>query len=139
MADTIFTTEGTIFDKNSRTVQGRKDPTQSYTFSSFKLEMVSNQGGKTYTDIPEFQCGKGVNIDDFEIGDYVTVRFVLKGKKISDTWHKTELSAIFVKHADLSGTKDNKATGGGVYTPKTDWAPPVPESGEQEEEMDLPF
>ena len=139
MAETTFTTEGTLFDKNTRTVQGKKDPTQSYTFSSFKLEMVSNQGGKTYTEIPEFHCGKGVNIDDFEIGDYVSVRFVLKGKKISDTWYKTEANAIFVKRAELEGSKDNKATRGGVYTPNTNWVPPVPESGEQEKETDMPF
>lgn len=143
MAETTFTTEGTLFDKNTRTVQGRKDPSQTYNFSSFKLEMKSRYNDKEYTEIPEFQCGKGVNIDDFEIGDYISVRFVLKGKKISDTFYKTELSAIYLKHADLSSSKDNKATAS-VYVPKKTivpdiTVPPTPESGEQEDYDQLPF
>lgn len=143
MADTTFTTEGTIFDKNTRTVQGRKDPSQTYNFSSFKLEMKSRYNDKEFTEIPEFQCGKGVNIDDYEIGDYISVRFVLKGKKISDTFYKTELSAIYLKHADLSSSKDNKkADSFGTFKPPKPLmadVPPVPESGEQEDFDQLPF
>jgi hypothetical protein len=142
MAESTFIAEGTLYDKNTRTVPGRKDPTQTYNFSSFKLEMKSFYNDKTYVDIPEFQCGKGVNIDDYSIGDLISVRFVLKGKKVSDTWHKTELSAIYVKHADMSSSKDNKPKGEilarDIPPPKREevFVPPDPND---ENPDDLPF
>lgn len=113
----IFKVEGTIFAKPSRTVTSKKDD-KEYEFKSIILELKREHKGKSYIDMPEFQLGAGVIDSGFDVGDYVQLTFSLVGKKISDTWHKTELKALYIKHPDLDGGNDTRDLSGNAIYPK---------------------
>jgi len=163
MADNIFKTSGIIYEKPVRIAFGKKkcekcngtgkitnnenketcpickgkkkidDPTKEYKFPSIILEMKKTYKDKEYTDLPEFELGRGVNIDDFKVGDSIDITFALSGKKISDTFHKTALKALYIKHSDLNYGVD-------VDTPQEQrentFTPPNPYDKEDD---DLPF
>ena len=86
-----FKVDGILYSKNTRTVQGKKDPTKSYNFDSFVLEIKSRYA---YTDkktgleksgerseLINFDVGQKVNMDSFSAGDVITVSFKLTGKE----------------------------------------------------------
>jgi hypothetical protein len=109
----LFSIDGVLFKKNSRTVAGKKDPTQTYTFNSINLEIKSTRettvNGKvqyiTLTEFPEFECVQGINLEEFNVGDFLTVRFAISGKEfVNKNKEKqiiTKLRAVFLKFATL--------------------------------------
>lgn len=102
----IFQIDGVVFDKPSRKVTSKKDG-KEYEFKSIILEVRREYKDKTYTELPEFHLGFGIDDSGFEVGDKVQISFSVGGKKIKD-WHKTELKALYIKHPDLNynDTKD---------------------------------
>jgi hypothetical protein len=143
-----FDITGTLYAKDNKIVPNTKDTTKPpWEFRSIILEMKTYSGEKVYTDLPQFQLGNGVGYDEFEIGDFINVRFSLSGKKISDTWHKTELRATFIKHADLQSNDIKSKIAMNTETNrkpvKVDDHIPVPEEreiGDTDDGLnDLPF
>jgi len=135
----IFKVEGTVFSKPSRTVTSKKDG-KEYEFKSIILELKREHKGKTYIDMPEFHLGVGVLDSGFEVGDYVQLTFSLTGKKISDTWYKTELKALYIKHPDLDGSNDTRdLSGNAVYPKKQTDVFAAPNIYDNEPDDDLPF
>ena len=110
-SNNFYKITGVIYAKPTKTVQGVKDPSKSYDFSSIILEVKRDYKEKTYTELPEFELGKGVSLVDFEIGDKVEISFALAGKKVTETFHKTTAKAIYIKHADIQ-TNDLREIGG---------------------------
>jgi hypothetical protein len=106
----IFTVQGIIYAKNSRLVKSKKDD-KEYEFKSIILELKREHGGKSYVDLPEFQLGFGVVDDGFDEGDFVQLTFSITGKKISETFHKTELKALYIKHPDIQGNDTREIAG----------------------------
>jgi hypothetical protein len=135
----IFTVQGIIYAKNSRLVKSKKDD-KEYEFKSIILELKREHQGKTYIDLPEFQLGFGVADDGFDEGDFVQLTFSLAGKKVSNTWHKTDLKALYIKHPDLVGndTRDVAGTPLAKQT-KKDEVFVAPDPADEEDLSDLPF
>lgn len=130
-----FIIEGTLYDKHTRTVKGKKDPEKEYNFNSIKLEIVTQGSKKQYTEVPEFQLANWVGMDSFEVGDHLKVRFQLKGKEMSDTWHKTELFATNIWFADTQADK-GEIKSKDVPLPDEVFNDP---QEEMEDDLDLPF
>jgi hypothetical protein len=133
----IYPITGTIYGKPIRLVKSKKDD-KEYEFKSIILEVKKSHGGKTYTTLPEFHLGYGVSDDGFEVGDNVEITFCLEGKRISETWHKSDAKALYIKHTDIEGN-DTRDVGGEVgYKKKEDvFVPPNPlDEGEDD---GLPF
>jgi hypothetical protein len=146
MAETnnFYKINGVIYAKPVRKVEGKKGTKtegQTFEFSSIILEVKRVYKDKTYTELPEFELGKGVNIDDFAIGDKVDVFFSCGGKKISDTFHKTSLKAAYLKHSDIQGN-DTQEVGGKtpreINKKEETFVVPNPYNG-NDDESDLPF
>ena len=114
-----FSIKGVVYAKPVRVVENKKKPTEPpYEFRSIILEVKtsysqkSETGGEAYrtkTSLPEFQLSRGMNIDEFDISDFIEVRFSLDGKKVNSNWHKTELRATYIKHADLDSNQPRKS------------------------------
>jgi len=103
MAQNVFKISGVIYAKPVRVVDGKegtKNEGKTFEFPSIILEVKREYNGKTYTDLPEFELARGVNIDDFAVSDNIEITFAVGGKKVSETWHKTELRALYIKHND---------------------------------------
>jgi hypothetical protein len=109
---------------------------------------------KTYTELPEFELGNGVSIDDFSVGDNVEITFSLAGKKIlytpkdkegeevgeTCTWYKTTAKALYIKHADTTTLREvGGQTPSEKYQKENVFVPPLPYSTGNEEDNDLPF
>lgn len=158
MADTqnLFSIDGTLYAKNSRVVAGKKDPTKTYTFNSIVLELKTTRkmvrDGKeswsTYTEFPEFETAQGVNLDEFNIGDNISVRFVLSGREFKNSKGEkqiiTKVKAIFIKFADIVAepkSKDGKVTTGSKTDPKQleIFQAPDPMDDDLNDFKDLPF
>jgi hypothetical protein len=136
----IFTVQGTIFAKPTKTYLSKKD-SKEYEFKSIILEVKRSFNGKEYIDLPEFQLGYGVIDDGFDVGDFVQISFSLVGKKISDTFHKTELKALYVKHPDIQGNDIKDVAGEPSWKKdkkKDVFMPPDP-ADDKIEDDDLPF
>jgi hypothetical protein len=138
--------EGTLFAKPSRTVRGKKDPTQEYTFASIIIEVSTTYKEKTYTTFPEFELGKNANVDEFSIGDRVRVFFSLEGKedKYKDkdgtprTIQRTKARAKRIEFTDLkTGAKNLNSLADKSSDDVFKGTYNQPE--EPEEESDLPF
>ena len=136
---------GVIYEKPVRRVQGKKDTTQFYEFPSVILEVSRQYKDKTYTELPEFELGRGVSLDQFEIGDKVEIVFALAGKRLTDTFHKTTAKAIYIRHTDIE-RDDTKTVGGETITEarkreraeKEVFIPPSPLKDDDEDD-NLPF
>jgi hypothetical protein len=135
----FFKIEGTVYAKPSRKITSKKDG-KEYEFKSIILELKREHKGKTYTELPEFQLGYSVDDSGFDIGDSIQVSFSLTGKEISATFHKTELKALYIKHADIDSVDDTRDVGGEPFRPPK---AKVPEPLMFEEDLDsndpLPF
>jgi len=112
----LYKIEGIIYEKPVRTVVSKKKATegQTFEFPSIILEVKREFNGRTFTDLPEFELGKGVNIDDFAVKDSIEITFAVGGKRIGD-WHKTSLKALYIRHTDIQGDDSLE-----VGTPKAD-------------------
>jgi len=136
----LYKINGTIYAKNVRTAQGKKDPTVTYEFLSIILEVKRQYKDKTYTELPEFELGNGVSIDDFSVGDNVEITFSLAGKKITDTWHKTTAKALYIKHADTNTLREVGGQTPSEMNKKEEvFVAPLPYSNGNDEDNDLPF
>ena len=139
----FYPIEGVVYAKPVRVVEGKKgtkNEGKTFEFASIILEVKREYKDKSYVELPEFELGKGVNLDEYMVGDKVTVFFSLSGKKISDTWHKTIAKANYIKHADMY---DKKEVGGKVpsdYAKREPiFVPPSPMDDETEDDSGLPF
>jgi len=97
---------GVIYAKPVRTADGKKgtkNEGKTFEFPSIILEIKEEYGGKTFTDLPEFELGRGLNLEQFEVGDHVEITYKPCGRKISDHWHKTYLRALYIRHTDING------------------------------------
>jgi hypothetical protein len=132
--------EGVVFAKPQRIVPNKKEGEEPYIFNSVILEISEASKGKTYTTMPEFQLGRNVDIDDYAIGDLVKITFSLSGKKISDSWHKSEIKALYIAHADIQGN-DTREVNSMVYTPdkKVSEVFVAPNPLDDDNTDDLPF
>jgi hypothetical protein len=104
----LYPITGTIYSLPVRTVAGKvgtKTEGQTFEFKSIILEVKREYKGKEYIELPEFELGFGVSIDDYAVGDYVQITFSCSGKAISSTWHKTLLKAIYIKFADSDSSE----------------------------------
>lgn len=141
-----FKITGTLYSKDTRVIPNKKKPLDPpWEFRSIKLEikrtyLKADSNGieqpHTITELPEFHLNNGVGFDDFEVKDLLDVTFSLVGKKISDTWHKTELKAIHMKFADIDGQPQSprKPQDRVFVAPE-----PTREDSPQNDESDLPF
>jgi hypothetical protein len=142
----IFDINGTLYSKNTKSVDKKDKPGEKWEFKSIILEIKTQSGSKTFTDLPEFQLANNVDHEGFDIGDFINVRFSITGKKINPNWHKSELRATYIKHADLQ-TKTpeensflNTETNRKPLKIDSPIAPPVPEELDGEDNFnDLPF
>ena len=139
----FYPIEGVVYAKPVRVVEGKKgtkNEGKTFEFASIILEVKREYKDKSYVELPEFDLGKGVNLDEYMVGDKVTVFFSLAGKKISDTFHKTSARAAYIKHADIF---DKKEVGGKVPSDyakrETVFVPPSPMDDEDEGNDPLPF
>jgi hypothetical protein len=108
MVENLQTIKGTLYSKDTRKVDNKKDPTQPpYEFMSIKVEYKLDFGGKDRTNIAEMQLDRGVGFEEFSIGDSIGVDYYLFGKKISDTWFKTEARVVHIGFTDRNSTYDN--------------------------------
>lgn len=118
MADTknYHTLDGTLYAKNTRQVQGVKDPSQTYEFKSIVLEVKTTKKvktkedkyiDKTFSELPEFDLGYGVDYDQFDVGDPITVKFAVEGREYKgrDGVKKvmTKLKALFISFSVIDG------------------------------------
>jgi hypothetical protein len=143
MSNNVYKVEGIIFGKPVRTADGKKgtkNEGKTFEFPSIILEIRRTHKGTDYSELPEFELGWGVHIDDFAVRDKVEITFALAGKKISDTFHKTSLKALYIKHSDIQGddTKDVNGEPKWKKESKDDiFIPPNPYN--DDEDGDLPF
>jgi hypothetical protein len=152
-SENSFSTKGILYEKPVRTIPNTKKPTEPpYEFKSIRLEIKtpyttkSKTGSEEYhvkTTIPEFQLAKWMNIDEFSIGDFIDVRFSIEGKKVNDSWWKTELRANYIKFADLDNGKPRPNKNKIEVTAMSDtrdldiFQPPDP--GADDDNQPLPF
>lgn len=102
MANNIHKLEGVIYAKPVRTAPDKKGKNGGvpYEFPSIILEVKRKSQDKEYITLPEFEMGRGVNIQDFAVGEKVEIIFAMEGKKIGE-WHKTSAKAIYIRHTDI--------------------------------------
>ena len=150
----IYAIEGVLYGKNVRKANGKKGTKNEgtvYEFPSIILEVKRTYKGTEYVELPEFELGKGVNIEDFAIKDNIEITFSTCGKDISfsgddgakKTLHKTFLRALYIKHTDIQGD-DTRDVGG--KTPREEnkkedaFTSSLPYSDASDDESDgLPF
>ena len=155
MTENLFTLKGTLYAKETRRVQNKKKPDEpDWEFMSIKVETQVH--GRTATQIPELHLDKGLNFDMFSVGDQIEVDFYLTGKKISDTWFKTEARASYIKFSDIVSPPKLKQTTEKIHVssmsnPDTIGDPPKkdnvflgakpqrPQDDDDDDSKDLPF
>lgn len=130
--------EGVIYAKPVRTAPDKKGKNGGvpYEFPSIVLEIKRTYKEKTYTTLPEFELGRGVNTDGFDVGDLVEITFALEGKKIGD-WHKTTAKAIYLRHPDVN-YNDSRDVDRQETKRETVFVPPAPDS-DPDDDLGLPF
>jgi hypothetical protein len=118
--DNSFSITGTIYKKEFTEVKGVKKPTETYSKYLITLEVTSSrtytiQGKEkvfTSTQLPQFEFF-GINLDEFEKGDLVEVRFYLQGKEYTKQNGEkaifTKPVGTFMKFGDLdAGHKSHR-------------------------------
>jgi len=147
-----FKVDGVLHSKHTRTVQGKKDPTQQYQFRSFVLEIKSRYNYKDKktgadksgerSELVEFEVGSGVDVDSFSVKDAITVSFRLTGKEFTpvngDKKVFSKNMAYAVNYADLDVKRDTHEGNVTVY-PKKESVFIPPDPADEEEGSDLPF
>ena len=128
---------GVIYAKPVRNVTSQKT-NKEYEFKSIILELKREYKGKTYREFPEFHLGFGVADSGFETGDNVEITYVPTGKKISDTFHKTELKAIYIRHTDID-YNDLREVAGDPFPKREKAQQEATLPIEENDDDDLPF
>lgn len=136
----VYQISGVIFDKPSRKVTSKKDG-KEYEFKSIILEVRREYKDKTYTELPEFHLGWGVDDNGFDIGDKVQISFSVGGKKINSDFHKTELKALYIKHPDLQFNDTKEVGFDPIKKEQKDLAKTfvAPDPAEEIDDSGLPF
>ena len=145
-----FNQEGTIYAKNVRKVVGKKDPTKEYEFRTIVLEVKTTKEVKrddkiqyiSKTNLLEFDIASWIDIEDYSVGDYIDIRFIIEGveynKKDGEKGYMNKLKTTYIKYADIDSGDGKKASS--KYTPPTQreevFVVPDPEDVDQ---GDLPF
>jgi len=161
--ENYFTVRGTLYDKKSIDIPGKKDPTQTYKKVLLTLE-VDSSGDRKRGDQTVFVTEKNLlkfevfspkfDIDSFMIKDFIEIRFFIEGKEyeIKDGDRKGQKGLVnrniitFMKYADLDGGHSNhkgKITVDAMsdtkdLAPKRDTVFTAPDPDE-EDYKDLPF
>ena len=116
--DNSFSITGTIYKKEFTEVRGVKKPTETYAKHLITLEVTSSrtstiQGKEkvfTSTQLPQFEFF-GINLDEFEKGDLVELRFYLQGKEYTKQNGEkaifTKPVGTFMKFANLDAGHSN--------------------------------
>jgi len=153
-----FNIEGTIYAKNTRVVQGKKDPTKTYEFKSIVLEVTSGKEfereGKmqyvTKTTLLEIDIAPWIDVEPYAVGDFIDIRFIIEGNEFTRA-DKTKafinkLKATYIKYADLDSESRPNNKGKVTVTATSDvnelsaretvFVSPDPEG---EDNNDLPF
>ncbi len=153
-----FSIKGTLYNKEYTEIQGKKDPTAKYAKYILTLEVKKSReitekdGKKRYissTQLPQFEAF-GINLDEFEINDFIEVRFYLSGKeytkKNGDKAIMTKPMVTYVKFADLdekglrtSGKQPTAAMSNVNELPQRETVFVPPDPDEKDELSDLPF
>ena len=159
MIENIHTIKGTLFEKVTRNVPNKKNPTEpDWKFFSIKVETKVLIQGRDITTIPEIQLDRGVGFEEFKKGDLIEVDCYAFGKSISDTWYKTELKAVYIKKvgevAEQETMFNEKANGNKIEVSSTssvddlnndavfiapDPTKAITRPPKEEEDDDLPF
>lgn len=130
--------EGVIYAKPIKKVIPKKGPNkgQEVEIPSLVLEIRGNGNGKEYVEFHEFSIGnRSIPLDEFSIGDRVTITFALGGVKWGDGFiNRTK--AIYIRHTDVdyNDTTDLRATK--PAKKKEVFTVAIP--GEEDEESDGP-
>ena len=153
--DDTITTIGTLYAKDKRVVQGKKDPTKTYEFWSYILEkskvkrwMVEGKDKQaTVTDYLKFSLPMGFDPESFFLGDYIKVIWEYQGKKFpkkdpsgnptADFWYISDAKAVKIEFAQMedgSIVNDSRA-----YIRKEDVFVPPTEADDDNEDDSLPF
>ena len=135
----IYTITGVVYEKPVRVVTSKKDG-KEYEFKSIILEVKRVYKDRSFSELPEFQLGRGVDDEPFAIGDNVEITFSLSGKRVNKDWHKSEIKALYIKHTDrdYNDTKEVGFDPASVRKKEEEvFTPPNPY--ETDEESDLPF
>ena len=147
----LYDISGVIYAKPLRLVADKKNKNngEPYRFESIILEVKREYEGREFVELPEFDLGRGVTSEGFDVRDNITITFSLSGREIKyknregedAVMHKTTPKALYIKHSDIK-TNDTTAVGA-VYKPKDDLVPPplpYSEGAERDDVMnDLPF
>lgn len=153
MPENIFRITGTIYAKEFQEIKGKKDPSAVYAKNIITLEVSTSRdipdkkGGTRYvtvTEYPQFEAF-GLNMDDYNVGDLIELRFHLSGRKYTNKYGKecimTKAMIDYVKFADIEGGHSSKSNTGGFGKPfpKRDdtFTPPDPDTDDTMQ--DLPF
>ncbi len=145
-----FNIDGTVYAKNVRTVNGKKNPTKTYEFKSIILEVKSSkeierEGGKQYvtkTTLLEFDIAPWVDIEPYSVTDFVDIRFIIEGnefiRKDGTKAFINKLKATYIKYADIEseGERPAKANEPNNYK-ETVFITPDP--GADDDNDNLPF
>jgi len=114
MSDNSHVIRGTIYAKDFTEIQGKKDPMAKYPKYVLTLEVKTpreiKKDGKeqfiTTTTFPQLESF-GVNLDGFDVKDFVEIRFFLQGRpyKGKDGQDKIMTKAMIqhIKYADIDG------------------------------------
>jgi hypothetical protein len=106
--ENLQTIKGTLYAKDTRKVKNTKKPTEpDWEFMSIKVEYNLDFGGRSKTCIAEMQLDRGVNFDEFSVGDSIAVDFYLFGKQINKDWFKTEAKVVHIGFTERDSTYDN--------------------------------
>lgn len=154
-----YSITGVLHDVEKVQIRGKKDPTQTYDKYLFTLEVTSSGDRKrgdevkftTDTQFPQFEAFnlRGINPDDFQIGDLLEIRFFLEGKKFTrksgdragqeGIMNKNVIT--FMKFGDLDGGYSNHKGKVTIDSPKEDvFVPPSKKDDTQNRDYDdLPF
>lgn len=120
-----YSITGVLHDVEKQVIRGKKDVTQTFDKYLFTLEVTSSGERKrgnevkyaTDTQFPQFEAFnlRGINPDDFTIGDLLEIRFFLEGKKFTrKTGDRAGQEGImnknvitFIRFADLNAGHSN--------------------------------
>jgi len=153
MSDNSHVIKGTIYAKEFTEIQGRKDPTAKYAKYVLTLEVKTpreiKKDGKdqyiTTTTFPQLESF-GINLDGFEVKDFVEIRFFLQGRpyKSKDGQDKIMTKAMIqhIKYADIDrghDTHKGKVKTDSMSDPKELEIFVVPDTSGNEDFSDLPF
>jgi len=76
-----------------------------YADVEFKSIILETKDDKNNSTFPEFEVSfhASSELSNFSVNDHVEITYCLTGKRISPTWHKTVIRALYIRHVDIEG------------------------------------